>query len=351
MDLLCHDVICEISHYLTLQDLSQLSKTNKSLNDNIRTIIPSKLPYMIKQQKLLPDRWSSSASTIWKDRMYVLGGHTIIKDTQMFDVVSSNIYYYDFTHQTWNKAAMPYQISEHTCVVHHDTLYIFGGTGGSGGQYLNEVFSFDIISGVWKLVSCSGDIPHGRSSHCAGVYNNKMYVYGGWAGFSSFFNDIYALDLTTFIWRKINPKNNASSTATNCSSVIYKDTFYLFGGTDGKTWGSDLWIFDLIKETWEKKCSPMSPRSRTKMVEWNGSLYIIGGWDRQTYFSDIYRFDIETSLWTLLPSLSVNTNKPAVNVYQNSIYMYGGFDFITKTETNEFSRIVLNIPHSQISAS
>lgn len=44
-------------------------------------------------------------------------------------------------------------------------------------------------------MECTGDIPTPRSAQSASIYNDELYIYGGWDGVQSH-NDFYVLDLS-----------------------------------------------------------------------------------------------------------------------------------------------------------
>lgn len=54
------------------------------------------------------------------------------------------------------------------------------------------------ISYKWTRVEAKGDIPAPRSGHSAVQINGIMYIFGGFSG-SACLNDLYALDLNTYV--------------------------------------------------------------------------------------------------------------------------------------------------------
>lgn len=64
---------------------------------------------------------------------------------------------------------------------------------------LNDTWSFDLRAQQWKLIdtkSTTGTIPALRG-HCAVVFNNVLYVFGGNLVQHLFNDKLYALDLGT----------------------------------------------------------------------------------------------------------------------------------------------------------
>jgi N-acetylneuraminic acid mutarotase len=48
-------------------------------------------------------------------------------------------------------------------------------------DYCNDVHIFDIQKSTWMSPEIRGDLPAARYLHSAAVYDNKMFVYGGFA--------------------------------------------------------------------------------------------------------------------------------------------------------------------------
>jgi N-acetylneuraminic acid mutarotase len=91
---------------------------------------------------------------------------------------------------------------------------------------------------------------------------------------------------------------------------------YIFGGTDGKTFFNDVYIFNIENYTFSKlktKGSIPTVRSGHSSVFYNNSIYIFGGGTGKYYlffykdekiYNDIIKFDIDTLSWKNIISLS-----------------------------------------------
>jgi hypothetical protein len=72
-------------------------------------------------------------------------------------------------------------------------LFLYGGYSGS--QRLGDMYAYDFETKNWSEIdSSNGDAPSGRSSLVAQVYDNHLYVFGGYSGVSVL-NDFYKLRL------------------------------------------------------------------------------------------------------------------------------------------------------------
>ena len=70
----------------------------------------------------------------------------------------------------------------------------FGGLGSQG--YLNDTWSFDILTRKWTELQCTGSIPSARANHAAVLVDDVMYVFGGYTG-KTYLDDLYALQLSS----------------------------------------------------------------------------------------------------------------------------------------------------------
>ncbi|KAI0267197.1 hypothetical protein BGY98DRAFT_1102239 [Russula aff. rugulosa BPL654] len=90
---------------------------------------------------------------------------------------------------------------DHVSVTTEDRIIIFGGYG-SGQDYYNDTWSFDISTRKWTELQCTGSIPSPRGSHSAVLVDDVMYVYGGSSRDEGITDDLYALQLSTQRWFK-----------------------------------------------------------------------------------------------------------------------------------------------------
>jgi len=80
-----------------------------------------------------------------------------------------------------------------------------------------------------------GSTPTPRHSHSAVVYEDSMYVFGGYDG--HYRNDFYRFNFTTHQWTQIHLKQSGNGvwpkSRYRTSTTVYKDMMFLFGGHDG----------------------------------------------------------------------------------------------------------------------
>jgi len=247
--------------------------------------------------------WCSSV--VYRNRMYIYGGHTTRGASNLIHSVKADMYYYDFGQKAWTEIS--HEVSgktEHKCVVYNDALWFVGGYNGQ--NYTNDLHSFNFDTKEWCEVRAKGDRPCQRTSHACVVWNNRMYVFAGFSG-EQYLNDLHEFDFETETWRDI---------------------------------------------TMETLGTRPSPRSRFCAVVHGNSMYLLGGWNKVNYFGDFFAYNFVTKTWSQIvsphfdiPSLS----QYSVSVFNNKLYIFGGFCAIAKECINRL--YVYQLPEEETAPS
>ena len=95
---------------------------------------------------------------------------------------------------------------------------IFGGTdaneknGYNANRDKNDLWALNLITTAWSEIVPSGTKPTKRIAHSAVCHNDKMWVFGGFGSAVQSDDDLYSLELTTYIWKKITITGSKPST-------------------------------------------------------------------------------------------------------------------------------------------
>lgn len=145
------------------------------------------------------------------------------------------------------------------------------------------------------------------------ILGSKLYVFGGQVeGF--FFNDLVAFDLNQLQnpsnkWELLvqnsheggPPEGQIPPARTNHTIVSFNDKLYLFGGTNGVKWFSDVWSYDPRANAWtEIDCVGFipTPREGHAAALVNDVMYVFGGrTDEGVDLGDLSAFRITTRRW------------------------------------------------------
>jgi len=211
-------------------------------------------------------------------------------------------------------------------------------TGVDGEQRNNITNGADGITDVSSPPPSPGKViyPSERLWCSSVVYNDKMYIYGGHTtrGTSNLIhsvkNDMYCYDYTQKTWSEISHEVG-SKTEHKC--VVYNDALWFVGGYNGQNYTNDLRKFEPASNTSTvvpTTGSPFSPRSALTAVVHKNTMYVFGGWNgfSKQWFNDLHAFNFDTREWR---EVHTKGDKPsqrtshACVVWNNKMYVFAGF--------------------------
>lgn len=129
-------------------------------------------------------------------------------------------------------------------------VYVF--RGGNGREYLNDLHALDVDTYQWRRVETTGCVPQQRANHSSAFLEEtqELFIFGGWNGRERL-NDVHILDTTTSTWTcptvgGVLPHPRAGMTLT-----ALRGRLFLFGGsgTSSKCF-HDLQILDRKEMAW-----------------------------------------------------------------------------------------------------
>ena len=200
-------------------------------------------------------------------------------------------------------SATPCQRSLHSGTVWEDNLIIFGGYDGM--QRVNDLHVFNFSEKTWRCIHpniSDTHAPSPRDRHIAVVWNKELYVFGGFDG-QNRVNDMYACDLSDFPslqWRAVPAvSGDPPSPRHSHSAVVYQNNMYIFGGYDG-TYKRDLHRYDFQRGQWTMvQAYGDVPRARYRGTcsVYRNLMILHGGHDGSRHLGDTCSFNFETSTW------------------------------------------------------
>ncbi len=190
---------------------------------------------------------SGHASLVYDNKMWVMGGYNLTGVSGY-----KNDVWYSTDGVNWTRATANANWSAregHSSVVYDNKMWIIGG-GNLGGNR-NDVWwtnDTNFTDGqTWYQATSSANWP-GRSGHASLVYDNKMWVMGGYI--STCVNDVrYSTNGAN--WTQATA-NAAWPARTEFSSVVYDNKMWVLGGiVDPSGYKNDVWYsngYDRILE-------------------------------------------------------------------------------------------------------
>lgn len=205
--------------------------------------------------------------------------------------VSNDFSVFDLQLETWSKVKsegkMPSARSGCKCIQDHHLIYFFGGyTTKSANikEYFHDMYCFDTNTNNWKEIIYnikSSQMPSKRTDHSLVFYNDSLYVFGGKGAKEEIFKDFFRFNLNSRVWAEIKGERAILQPSFGHSATVYQDSMFVFGGWDGKVCLDDFYQYSFNTNIWYnlKRSSgeKPSPRYRHDALEYMGSLYIFGG--------------------------------------------------------------------------
>jgi hypothetical protein len=215
-----------------------------------------------------------------------------------------------------------------------NTLYYVGGQTGSANTTAQATVyytsSFSSGSPTWG--TASNGLPAARTQVGAAVWNNRIYVLGGYSTGGTVQTSVYSSPQQTS-GGNITSSWSSSSTAFNVARagatvVTYANNIYLIGGNDGTNYLSDVQFSQLNTSTglagsWTYSTSLPNAVSDADGFAANGYIYVVGGRSAATTCRPV----------TLFAPISANTtiatgnNPTGVGVWSETNQKYTGDRF------------------------
>jgi hypothetical protein len=267
--------------------------------------------------------WSARqthTSVVYDNKMWVMGGADIMrnyKNDVWYSMSKGNM---DWTQATAN-AGWSARV-RHRSVVYDNKIWVIGGYDGSyGGSCKNDVwYSTDGVSWTQATANASWSA---RAYHTTVVFDNKMWVIGGWMGGSNRINDVwYSTNGINWIRATANAGWSARYLHT---SVVYDNKIWVMGGYDGNH-KNDVWYSsDGVNWTQATANAGWSARVSYTSVVFDNKMWVMGGYDGGGYRNDVW-YSTNGVNWTQATASagwSARNDHTSVE-FNNKLWVMGG---------------------------
>ena len=165
----------------------------------------------------------------------------------------------------------------------HDQIYLVGGGYAALSPEPELMWRYDLLHSEWTLLRDSPRSPCVRSGHSAVVYDNKLWLFGGYSDtLVQYFRDMYTYDFATAVWEPVEQEGIEMESRAWHSVTVVGDTMLLFGDNgdcdQSKENPGSLYGFHFKTRTWSAFTTtgePPAPDDVQDIAEFEGKLYVL----------------------------------------------------------------------------
>uniref|UniRef100_A0A8D8S3I2 Kelch domain-containing protein 3 n=1 Tax=Cacopsylla melanoneura TaxID=428564 RepID=A0A8D8S3I2_9HEMI len=230
-------------------------------------------------------RYGHSA-VVHEGKIYIWGGRN-----DRF--VCNQLFCFNCDTRQWSCPKVCGQIPEardgHSACVYQGNMYIFGGYIDEETQFTQDVYVLDLTTFHWSFIETWGEPPSYRDFHTANIINGRMFVWGGRGDESALYHsgsevycpDLVYLDLKHFKWVRPNTTGSIPVGRRSHSAFVYQDCLYIFGGYNGlvEEHYNDIYRYCTQAQEWSqvRPHGPQPTKRRRQSCIVNGDTLIMFG--------------------------------------------------------------------------
>lgn len=154
-------------------------------------------------------------------------------------------------------------------VPRYNSFFLFGGYGGSGSRY-NDLYMFNCETEQWQQIrNMQGEIPREVNSASI-VYwekNDSLLIFGGLSQIEGYKNDLFEFSLKNYTWTKVECTNPPPKRFNHTALLLPQTEKMLIFGGNGRLVMNDMFEYDLNNRSWKQ----------VYYANYNPNDFIIGG--------------------------------------------------------------------------
>ncbi|ESO98232.1 hypothetical protein LOTGIDRAFT_114716 [Lottia gigantea] len=239
---------------------------------------------------------------VLNNKLYAIGG---CFNDQMQELIHPFGFCYDSQRDTWESIA---PMSQERCNFYLGVLegrfFAIGGdphaTAGAADMALCE--AYDAETNTWVDIE---PMPGNRMQHTGASLGRRLYISGGLQEQDGdVFDDLLWYDLDTNLWQT---GSSMRTPRADHSMFVYNDKLYVVGGwfydthTQQRVIASAIDSYNPELDCWETVATLNECRLFATYTVYDGCIYVVGGWKGGNYrkkCNTIDVFDLERGEWT-----------------------------------------------------
>ncbi|CAK8683373.1 unnamed protein product [Clavelina lepadiformis] len=231
------------------------------------------------------------------------------------------------------KGRAPLQRHQHVICLSGRNLYMYGGRSANGTQ--SDFWKYELDTGCWSVIDAVGDVPPPLEGHTIVEFEGQLYMFGGEMCFIS------PKDVPLWVY---NPKLSTWNKRQHCDktpigrrehvAVIYQNDMYIHGGyIDLKGPTGSMWKYSFRKKKWNMVKAVSSgngplPRYKHAAIVYDDIMWMCGGLMGITAKNEtqVWTWDFFTSSWSQIRTKCVPYQlfNHSVSLVDSDVYVFGG---------------------------
>jgi len=323
--------------------LKNLSMVNKKFNREVRpfllnaprTLKSAVYDEVLVQPEVQPQTRGGHVAALYDDNIIVYGGND--EDGNVFN---SHLWIFNITNGQWTKHEVVGELTEYvvwsSSWVHNDHLYLFGGCYYNYDYLSNDVHRLDLTTYYMVKLNPGGNPPSPREGMCTRTIGDDVVVFGGWD--SSYNNDVHVLKNFSgdCVWYQPTCTGVIPSQRAYAAFTQVGDVGYMFGGRGRGGVLNDMYALNLKSFVWtevEQKGTvvPSKRCAATLTAVDSCNLFLCGGWYGST-LNDCHMYNIVNKEWTQvqLPGFEPRYRHTTCCDDDDQLIVFGGWGKIRK---------------------
>ncbi|WP_338555322.1 kelch repeat-containing protein [Paenibacillus sp. KS-LC4] len=222
-------------------------------------------------------------------------------------------------------------------VEYQGNVYLFGGastgTAAYNGTASNLSYKYDPLTNSWSKLA---NMKYSRIAFVATVYQNKIYVIGGYTRDESSNKNPRRTSVEIY-----DPANNSWSNGVSLpvgrswsGATVINDNLYVFGGSDeNDKFSQNVYVLNNETEKWDSKKELPIALSGFSVVQKEGRVYLFAA-------NVAYEYYAETDTYTKLADIDSSSKYNNVVVVNDEVFIVSSNSKVHKynfeTNTMEF---------------
>ena len=270
----------------------------------VKSVSPTVEKYSIvegKSTQLPPTNLArvKSASCVYNGDVIVAGGFDGQAGTDLIEILKINQHPLRWT---MFDGKLPTRLSDHDVTVYQDKLYIIGGYNWNEKKTTDALYELSLAPPY--TVKLLARMPQPRRYHRVEIVNGKLFILGGsTTGFSKDGTD--SVVVYDFMKNEIKPCPSLPEPVSRMSTVTWGNMIIVVGGVDKNDQVlNDVIMYHIETERSERLPSLKHKRSGASAVIMHDVIVVLGGWNNEErHLNSVESFTMGDDQWKELPGM------------------------------------------------